>query len=101
MSTLIFQSVPFDKVDITLALESGIENFIVPLEHVAEVEGLARCTVHSYDAVAAVAITEKSDENVAIELAASHHMVVLRHGWDIIPVENLLAASEVWQKSLR
>lgn len=39
MSRIYFNCVPFDKGDVTLALESGVDGVIVPRKHVEEVSG--------------------------------------------------------------
>ena len=45
MSRIYFNCVPFDKGDVTLALESGVDGVIVPREYVEQVSGLSRCPV--------------------------------------------------------
>ena len=37
MSRIYFNCVPFDKGDVTLALESGVDGVIVPREHMEQV----------------------------------------------------------------
>lgn len=94
MRNVIFRSVPFSKADVTLALESGVDAIMVPREHVASVQALARCKVLPADAVRTVALDAKADEEAVAEALAAGEDVVLARGWEIIPVENLLARSE-------
>ncbi len=106
MRKIVFQSVPFDKVHVTLALESGVDTLIVPADFVEEVQSLARCTVLAHEETAQVALLAKSDEDVVAQAAATldpsdaNAFVTLVHGWEIIPVENLLACSDAVAKKL-
>lgn len=45
MSRIYFRCVPFDKGQVTLALESGVDGVIVPRARVEQVAGLSRCPV--------------------------------------------------------
>lgn len=94
MSSVIFKSVPMRKEDVTLALESGVDAIIVPRAHVAQVEGLARCQVLADEDMHRVTLTAKADEEQALELLNAGQKTVLARGWEIIPVENLLAQSD-------
>ncbi len=85
------KSVPFSKEDVTLALESGIDGLIVPAEHVQSVSGLARCTVLSDMDMPSMSLTKKDDEEQFILDIHSGKQHVLAAGWEIIPVENILA----------
>src|SRR5574344_1825612 len=71
---LYYKSVPFAKEDVTLALESGVDGIIVPREDVPS-----------------VALTEKADEEAVVQRLRRGETVSLARGWEIIPVENLLA----------
>lgn len=93
MASIYFKAVPFAKEEVTLALESGVDGVIVPKEHVKLVSGLARCKVLASEDVASVALKKKEDEAVYLE-AAKKGMATLAPGWEIIPVENLLAQSD-------
>jgi 3-dehydroquinate synthase II len=94
MRTILFKSVPFDKVLVTLALESGVDGVIVPRAQVESVAALARCRVLADEDVATVALSAKADEEDAAARLARGETVVLARGWEIIPVENLLAQSD-------
>lgn len=94
MRTILFKSVPFDKGLVTLALESGVDGIIVPRAQVDSVAALARCRVLADEDVATIALAAKADEEDAAARLARGETVVLARGWEIIPVENLLAQSD-------
>ena len=94
MSRIYFNCVPFDKGDVTLALESGVDGVIVPREHVDQVAGLSRCPVWAAEDVAIMALNVKADEEAVLERLHKGERVVLARGWEVIPVENLLAQSD-------
>ena len=94
MSRIYFNCVPFDKGDVTLALESGVDGVIVPREHVEQVSGLSRCPVWAAEDVATMALNVKADEEAVLERLHKGERVVLARGWEVIPVENLLAQSD-------
>ncbi len=91
MSKIYYKSVPFSKEDITLALESGVDGLIIPIENVASTANLARVEIYSDTEMPSLAMNEKKDEEeICVRLIAGER-VVLAKGWEIIPVENLLA----------
>ena len=94
MSRIYFNCVPFDKGDVTLALESGVDGVIVPRQHVEEVSGLSRCPVWAAEDTAMMALNVKADEEAVLERLHKGERVVLARGWEVIPVENLLAQSD-------
>ena len=94
MSRIYFNCVPFDKGDVTLALESGVDGAIVPRKHVEEVSGLSRCPVWAAEDTAMMTLTVKADEEAVLERLHKGERVVLARGWEVIPVENLLAQSD-------
>lgn len=94
MSRIYFNCVPFDKGDVTLALESGVDGVIVPRKHVEEVSGLSRCPVWAAEDTAMMALNVKADEEAVLERLHKGERVVLARGWEVIPVENLLAQSD-------
>ena len=94
MSRIYFNCVPFDKGDVTLALESGVDGVIVPRQHVEEVSGLSRCPVWAAEDTAMMALSVKADEEAVLERLHKGERVVLARGWEVIPVENLLAQSD-------
>jgi 3-dehydroquinate synthase II len=91
MKKVIFKSVPFDKEMLTLALESGVDAVMVEKEHVKAVQALGRVTVITPQDMPVVELTKKADEDVAIAGIKKGQSVVLKKGWEIIPVENILA----------
>ena len=103
MPQLYYKALPYNKEDVTLALESGVDGLIVPDEMAESARTLARIEVYPESAVNFVAINEKEDEHEAARLAALRDrggqgapaLVVLEAGWEIIPLENLLAASSM------
>lgn len=92
--TIIFRCVPFQKELVTLALESGVDVLIVPRDYVESTASLARSTVWADEDVHRVALTEKGDELHAAELLKQGEKTVIARGWEIIPIENLIAQSE-------
>lgn len=94
MARVYFRCEPFDKGAVTLALESGVDGVIVPREHVEAVAGLSRCPVWAAEETPAVALTVKADEEAVLERLRAGERVTLARGWEVIPVENLLAQSD-------
>lgn len=94
MPAILFKSVPFRKELVTLALESGVDGVIVPAADVELTKGLARCTVLADEDVASVPLHGKEDEIAFLERVNRGEKCVLARGWEIIPVENLLAQSD-------
>ncbi len=93
MPAIYFKAVPFSKEEVTLALESGVDGIICPAGQAALVSGLARCEVIKAEDVPSIPLTRKEDEGIYLEAAATG-MATLAPGWEIIPVENLLAQSD-------
>ncbi|MCJ2164586.1 MULTISPECIES: 3-dehydroquinate synthase II family protein [unclassified Pseudodesulfovibrio] len=91
MKKVIFKSVPFDKNLITLALESGVDAVMVEKDQVKGVQALGRVTVITPEDMPVVELTKKADEDVAVKGIQAGNNVVLKKGWEIIPVENILA----------
>ncbi|MGE4551842.1 MAG: 3-dehydroquinate synthase II family protein [Desulfovibrionaceae bacterium] len=94
MKHVIFKAIPFDKKFVTLALESGVDAIWTEPERAADVRALGRVTVLSGEDLAPVRLDSKADEERAAALMAQGRRVVLERGWEIIPVENLLAQGE-------
>ncbi len=92
MAAIFFKAVPFKKEEATLALESGVDGIICPKEQVALVQGLARCEVLAAESVPCIELKAKEDEQAYLD-AAKCGMATLAPGWEIIPIENLLAQS--------
>ncbi len=94
MARIYFKCVPFSKEHVTLALESGVDGVIVPRDTVESVARLSRCPVLAAEDVPAVSLNEKADEEAVLQRLRNGESVALARGWEIIPVENLLAQSD-------
>ncbi len=94
MKAVWFIAVPFDKKLVTLALESGVDAVVTDAAHVDAVRELGRVQVLSPDDVAFIALSSKTDEEAAVASLKGGRPTVLKQGWEIIPVENILAQSE-------
>ena len=91
MKKVIFKSVPFDKALVTLALESGVDAVMVEKNKADDVRALGRVTVITPEDMPVVELTKKADEETAVKAIKAGKDVVLKKGWEIIPVENILA----------
>ncbi len=91
MLKLFFQSLPFNKAHVALALEAGVDALIVPEDKIAFAASLARGEVFGPGAFRELTLRSKSDELVAAQSLENGEQVILRRGWEVIPVENLLA----------
>ena len=100
MAQILFKAIPYSKEDVTLALESGVDAVIVPAKDVELVSGLSRCRVLAAEDVPSIALTQKEDEATYLE-AAKKDLATLAPGWEIIPVENLLAQSDAVYAEVR
>ena len=94
MAQIYFKCVPFSKEQVTLALESGVDGVIVPRDTVESVAHLSRCPVLAAEDVPSVSLNEKADEEAVLQRLRNGESVALARGWEIIPVENLLAQSD-------
>lgn len=100
MAAIYFYAVPFNKNEVTLALESGVDGVIVPSSEVEAVSVLSRCPVLSSDTVRFHEINSKADEEEILAQLQENRNVILARNWEIIPVENLLAQSDkVWAEA--
>ena len=88
---IYFKSVPFSKADVTLALESGVDGVIVPADCTAAVAALSRIPAIAEEDMPSLAMASKSDEEHIRDALCSGRRIVLARGWEVIPVENLLA----------
>jgi 3-dehydroquinate synthase II len=93
MKKVFFRAVPFDKSAVTLALESGVDAVIVEAEHLDAVRALSKTPVLTVEEQDFISLESKSDEEEAVRLLGLGRTVILREGWEIIPVENILAQS--------
>ena len=94
MRAIYFASIPYATEEVTLALESGANGLIVPAAQVETASSLARCTVFSAVDTVFISLGGAADEQKALEAMQSASLVVLNRGWEIIPVENLLAHTQ-------
>ncbi|MFV0422029.1 3-dehydroquinate synthase II family protein [Oleidesulfovibrio sp.] len=94
MKNVLFRCVPYDKGAVTLALESGVDGLVVPAEYVDSVASLARCSVVADEEMPCILLKAKSDEEQVAAMLKQGKNVILARGWEIIPVENLLAESD-------
>ena len=93
---IYFKSVPFNKNDVTLALESGVDGIIVPSGKVEAVAALSRIPAIAEEDLPSMAMASKADEEAIRDALCAGRRAALARGWEIIPVENLLAqCSEV------
>ena len=93
---IYFKSVPFRKSDVTLALESGVDGVIVPADCVDAAAALSRIPAIAEEDMPSFPMSSKADEERIRDALLSGRKVVLARGWEVIPVENLLAqCSEV------
>ena len=100
MPDIYFKSVPFSKEDVTLALESGVDGIITEAEHVEGVRSLALCDVRAEADMPSVGLGSKAEEESIASRIAGGERLVLAQGWEIIPVENLLAQPAVAEARL-
>ena len=78
MKKVLFSGVPFDKAEITLALESGVDAVIVEREHVASVQALSKIQVLAAEDQPYVLLSSKADEEEAVRLLGQGRDVILR-----------------------
>jgi len=88
-----FSAMPFDKTLVTLALESGVDAVITDAQHADAVRALGRVDVFTPEDVVRVELASKADEDIAVAALNAGKKTVLGLGWEIIPVENILAQS--------
>lgn len=94
MRRAFFKAVPFLKENATLALEGGVAGLIVNEKDKPLAISLARCDVFADGEITSISLKSRDDENAAKKALESGAFVVLERGWEIIPVENLLAHAE-------
>lgn len=91
MKRIIFKAVPFDKTLLTLALESGVDAVLAEPDMVEDIKALGRVDVVTTKEMSTLAVNEKADEETAVARMQAGENVILEKGWEIIPVENILA----------
>ena len=91
MQKIIFKAIPFQKKLVTLALESGVDAILTEPAQADAVRALGRVTVLTPDELPTLPLQSKADEEAATARLLSGQQVSLAKGWEIIPVENILA----------
>lgn len=91
MKKIYVRAMPYAKKLVTLALESGVDGLLVEARDADKVTALGRTQALTPDDLAEVEILDKSAEERAVEALRAGRPVVLKKGWEIIPVENILA----------
>lgn len=94
MKEIWFKVVPFDKKLVTLALESGVDGIIADKDKHESIAALGRIRLAAPEDFYPVALACKEDEEVAVGKLKECQRVLLSLGWEIIPVENILAQAQ-------
>ncbi len=94
MALIYYRAVPYDKAAVTLALESGIDGLIVPEEKLEFASALSRTPVFAAESMPLFALASKADEEEALRRIRTGERLILARGWEVIPMENLLAQSD-------
>jgi 3-dehydroquinate synthase II len=72
-----------------------VDGIVAPREQLALIGRLACCTIFAEEDMPSLALRAKEDESLALSRLKAGERVVLARGWEVIPVENLLAQSDV------
>ena len=91
MKQIIFKAIPFQKKLVTLALESGVDAILTEAAKAEDVRALGRVTVLTEAELPTLPLGSKADEEAATAKLKAGQQVSLAKGWEIIPVENILA----------
>jgi 3-dehydroquinate synthase II len=91
---IFFKAIPFDKKLITLALESGVDGIVAEPEDADSIRALGRTQVLTEKDLTVVAIEDKTAEKKAAGALEKGGKVLISRGWEIIPMENLLAVGK-------
>ena len=91
MKQIIFKAIPFDKTLLTIALESGVDAILAEKDQVASIQALSKIAVITPDEMPVVELTQKADEEAVVTRIQRGEQIILKKGWEIIPVENILA----------
>lgn len=90
---IFFLAHPYDKNMVTFALESGVDGIIAEEAHIKDVQALGRARTITLETVDFITLKTKDDETRAIEVLRQGGKAILKEGWEIIPVENIIAQS--------
>jgi 3-dehydroquinate synthase II len=96
MPAILFLAREYDKSQLALALEAGVDGLIVPASNKSEATGLSRVPVYALDDFAVFALGSKRDESVVIQALTAGQAVLLEQGWEVVSVENLLASQSAF-----
>ena len=88
------KAIPFDKKLVTLGLESGVDGFVAEAGDAEKILALGRTKVMTPEEFERIPIRCKDDEDTAVAALKDCRPVFLAQGWEIIPVENILACTE-------
>ncbi|WP_428565000.1 MAG: 3-dehydroquinate synthase II family protein [Solidesulfovibrio sp. DCME] len=88
------KAIPFDKKLVTLGLESGVDGFVAEPGDADKILALGRTKVMTPEEFELLPICCKDDEGTAVAALKGCRPVFLAAGWEIIPVENILACTE-------
>lgn len=91
MKRIVFKAIPFQKKLVTLALESGVDAILVEAAKADAVRALGRVEVLAETELPSLPLSSKADEEAAVARIQKGQAVSLARGWEIIPVENILA----------
>jgi len=91
MKRIVFKAIPFQKKLVTLALESGVDAILVEAAKADAVRALGRVEVLAEAELPSLPLSSKADEEAAVARIQKGQAVSLARGWEIIPVENILA----------
>jgi len=91
MKEIIVKAIPYEKKLVTFSLESGVDAILVEEKSVKDVTSLSRIATYTPEDFEWISLNSKEDENQAAELLKQGKNVVIEYGWEIIPIENLLA----------
>lgn len=94
MARVYFRCDPFSKDLVTLALESGVDGIIAAREHLEEIAALARGEVLASEDMPLAVVESKADEEAFVERLRRGERLILARGWEVIPVENMLAQAD-------
>lgn len=93
MKEVFFKAIPWNKEEVTRALECGVDGLLVEQEHAEIAASLARVKVVKLEDAYIITLGSKQDEENAAAAMRAGNFTALAPGWEIIPVENLLAQS--------
>lgn len=88
------KAIPYEKSFVTMALESGVDGIIVEQDHIESVKSLGRTKVLPVNDFYSIYLKTKEDEEQAALYLKDGQSVIVYPGWEIIPVENLIAQNK-------